>query len=154
MKKRDAVTAICWIILGLIISIWSATFPFGSWAAIGPAFIPLVCGLTLIFLGSILFFQTRKKRERTPVEAAPLIPQGLAFKRVALSLGGMLLSAVLFERLGFAMTLFFLTLFLLRSIEPQKWRIDVLYTLVFTIGSYLLFQILLGLYLPRSFLGF
>ena len=105
MKKRDAVTAIFWIILGLTISIWSATFPFGSWEAPGPAIFPLACGLILIFLGRYPVLPSRKQNEERPTETfVPLIPHGAAFIRVALSLGGMLLSAVFLELLGFVLT--------------------------------------------------
>jgi putative tricarboxylic transport membrane protein len=157
MKKRDVVTPICWVILGFIISIWSATFPFGSLESPGPAFFPLAAGLILIFLGSILFFQARarKQDEGKPMESfVPLIPRGAAFKRVAWSLGGMFLSAVLLEFLGFVLTFFCLIIFLIRAIQPEKWRADILYTLAFTLGAYLLFQVLLKTTLPTGILGF
>ena len=154
MKKRDTVVAICWIVLGLTISIWSATFPRGHRRAVGPGILPLACGLMLILLGSVLFFQAMKNREEKPVETpAPLIPRGEAFTRVALSLGGMVLSAVIFDLFGFALTIFCLILFLFRSIAPQKWGVDLFYTLVFTTGSYILFQLLLKVTLPHGFLG-
>jgi putative tricarboxylic transport membrane protein len=155
MKKRDVVTPICWIILGFIISIWSATFSFGSWESPGPAIFPLGSGLILIFLGGILFFQARKQNEERPIESfVPLIPHGAAFTRVALSLGGMLLSAVFIDSLGFLLTFFCLILFLVRAVQPQKWRVDIFYTLFFTLGAYMLFQVLLKTTLPSGFLGF
>ncbi len=154
MKNRDAVTAICWVILGFIISIWSATFPFGNWESLGPAFFPLACGLGLILVGSILFVQALKQSEREPTKPSVLlIPHGAAFTRVALSLGGMLVSSALFDLLGFVLTVFCLTLFLIRAVQPQKWGVDIFYTTVFTIGSYVLFQVLLKITLPHGFLG-
>jgi hypothetical protein len=155
MKKRDTVTALCWVVLGFAISIWSATFPLGHRRSVGPGILPLACGLILILLGSVLFFQARKINEDKLMDTlAPLIPCGEAFTRVALSLGGMVLSAVVLDLFGFAITIFCLILFLFRSIEPQKWGVDIFYTLVFTIGSYVLFQLLLKVTLPHGFLGF
>jgi hypothetical protein len=155
MKKRDEVTAICWMILGFIISIWSSTFPFGRWDALGPAALPFTCGLILILLGSILFFQVRKKSEERPRETiTPIIPHGAGLTRVVLSIGGMLLSAVLFQFLGYIITLFFLVLLLIRANEPERWKADIFYTLVFTLGSYMVFQVLLKTPLPTGFLGF
>ena len=154
-EKRDAVSAICWIILGIIISVWSATFPFGNSESPGPAIFPLGSGLILIFLGSILFFQTKKQSEGKPMEGSvSIIPHGAAFTRVALTLGGMLLSALFLERLGFVLTFFCLILFLIRAIQPKKWSVDIFYTLVFTLGSYILFQVLLKTTLPTGILGF
>ena len=155
MKKRDKVTAICWMILGLIISIWSSGFPFGRWDAPGPAVLPFTCGLILILLGSILFFQVRKKNEERACETiTPLIPHGAALTRVVLSIGGMLFSAVLFQFLGYIITQFFLVLLLIRANEPERWRADIFYTFVFTFGSYMLFQVLLKTPLPTGLLGF
>ena len=154
MKKIDAVIAIFWIILGLTISIWSATFPFGSWESIGPAFLPMACGLILILLGGILLVQAQKQKGRPARPLVSLIPRGVAFTRVALSLGGMFLSAVIFDLLGFVLTLFLLILFLMQAIQPLKWRTVIFYALVFTLGSYVLFQFLLRTTLPHGFLGF
>ena len=154
MKKRDGVIAICWIILGSVITLWSRTFPFGNRQALGPAILPFLCGIMLIFLGIVVFFQAIKQNEKRSIKAPPLFPRGGALKRVASGLLVMFLSAVVFDRLGFVLTLFCMILVLLRTIEPMKWRFDLFYTLVFTAGSYILFQVLLTLSLPRGLLGF
>lgn len=155
MQRRDSITAICWIILGLAITIWSSTFPFGGWDSLGPGILPFGCGLILILLGSILFFQAKSRvREKTPEVLTPLIPHGVAFSRVALTLAGMLLSVMLLQFLGYVITTFLLILLLMRANEPQRWRVDLFYTCVFTVGSYLLFQVLLKAPLPTGFLGF
>ncbi|MFC1816160.1 tripartite tricarboxylate transporter TctB family protein [Thermodesulfobacteriota bacterium] len=155
MKKRDLYTAACWVILGVVISIWSATFPFGTWNAVGPAVLPFGCGLILILLGSGLFFQIWKKNEEEPKEAlVPLIPYGAAFRRVAITIGSMFLAAVLFEFLGFVLTVFTLTIFLLRGVQPKKWEVDIFYAFVYTAGCYILFRVLFKTTLPRGFIGF
>jgi len=155
MKRRDSVTAICCVILGLAITLWSSTFPFGRWDALGPGILPFGCGLILILLGSILFFQAKSRvQEKTPEALTPLIPHGVAFSRVALTLAGMLLSAILLQFFGYVLTTFFLILLLMRANEPQRWRVDLFYTCVFTVGSYFLFQVLLKATLPTGFMGF
>jgi putative tricarboxylic transport membrane protein len=155
LKKRDAVSAICWITLGSVILIWSASFPFGRWDSPGPAVFPLLVGLILICLGMILFVQAKKREAgKSEEKVVPLIPHGAAFRRVALSLGGMLLSAVLFDHLGFLLTFFCLILFLVRGVQPQEWKKDTFYAAVFTLAAYVLFQVLLKTTLPKGFLGF
>jgi len=155
MKRRDSITALCWVILGFIISVWSATFPFGRWDALGPAILPFACGLILIFLGFILLIQTRKQKEQKPTEPLPpIIPHGAPLTRVSLSIGGMILSSILIPFLGYAITSFCLILLLMRVNEPERWKADLFYTLVFTLGSYMLFQVLLKTPLPIGFLGF
>ncbi len=154
-KKRDAATAVCWITLGLIVSIWSASFPFGKSERPGPAIFPLGTGLILICLGMVLFVQTRKRdEEKNEEKVVPLIPRGPAFRRVAFSLGGMLLSAVLLDHLGFIVTFFCLILFLVRGVQPQEWKKDIFYAVLFPLAAYMLFQVLLKTTLPTGFLGF
>lgn len=143
--------AACWIVLGVAISIWSATFPFGTREDQGPAVFPLGCGLVLIVLGSILFFQTGKQDNRQyPQGDSVLMPHKEGGKRVGLSLGGMLLAALVFDVLGFVLTVFCLILFLMRVSQPQKWKVDLFYSLVFTVGSYVLFRIVLKTTLPTG----
>jgi predicted branched-subunit amino acid permease len=66
----------------------------------------------------------------------------------------MLLSAILLEPLGFFLTVFFLILFLMRAIQPQKWSAAVLYALVCAGGALIVFKVLLKTQLPGGFLGF
>ena len=154
-KKRDAVTAACWIFLGLIIAVWSLTFPFGEWKAPGPAFLPFSLGLILAFLGTILFFQAIKRSDRDePASFVRLIPNGDSFKRVALTIVGMFLAAALLDMLGFVLTVFLLILFLTRTIAPPQWGFSVIYSLAVALGSYVLFQVLFKTQFPRGFLGF
>jgi len=155
MKKRDLIAAACWVILGVTVTVWSGTFPFGTWESVGPAVLPFGCGLILILLGSALFFQVWKKAEGGATKVlAPLIPSGPALRRVAMSVGGMLLAAVLFGVLGFVLSVFCLTLLLLRGIEQKKWGVDIFYALFLTLGCYILFQVLFKTTLPKGFLGF
>ena len=155
MKKRECIVALCWVIIGLVVSIWSWTFPFGTWEAVGPAVLPFACGLILILLGSVFSFQVWKQNGGEVKEAlSPLIPRGAAFRRVAISVGGMLLSAALIGFFGFSLTVFSLTLFLLRGVQPKRWGADAFYALVFTGGCYVLFQVLFKTTLPKGFLGF
>jgi len=155
-KKRDARTAVCWIALGLIIAVWSATFPFGEWKAPGPAFLPFALGLILVFLGAILLVQATKRSDvvNEPASFVSLIPTGDSFKRVALTIVGMFLAAAFFDALGFILTVFLLLLFLTRTIEPARWSFAVIYSFVAAVGSYVLFQVLFKTPLPRGFLGF
>ncbi len=155
MKKRDLVTAAFWVIFGLIISIWSFTFPIGTWEEVGPAVLPFACGLILILLGSILFFRVLKQSEGKAKKVVnPIIPYGAAFRRVAITVVGTFISAAIIDFFGFILTVFFLTLFLFRGVQPTKWKVDIFFALVFTSGSYVLFQVLFKTTLPIGFLGF
>lgn len=147
--------AIIWILLGLTISIWSATFPFGGLEDPGPAYFPLGAGLIIIVFGVIMFFQARKRKESDSLRPSkPLIPHRAAVMRVVFCLVGMSVSAALFEILGFVLTMFFMILFMMRTIEPQKWRAALFYSVISALGSLFVFKFLLKTSLPTGFLGF
>jgi len=110
--------------------------------------------LLVIFLGGILCFQAIFKKERyAEKNLESLIPEDAARKRVVLALLAMLAASALFDVVGFVLTTFCLMLFLFRVIEPQRWKVDLFYVLIFTLGSYILFQVLLKVQLPTGFLG-
>jgi len=147
--------AIFWIIFGITISIWSATFPFGGPKDPGPAYFPLACGLIFILLGMIMLFQRKAKKGEIPLKSfEPLIPQWPAAKRIIFTLGGMLVFALLLKPLGFVLTVFLLILFLVKGVQPQKWRVALFYAFVSASGSFTVFKVLLKTSLPRGPFGF
>jgi len=155
MKKRERLMAIIWVLLGLTISIWSATFPFGDLEDPGPAYFPLGAGLMIAVFGIIMFFHTTKRNENDSLRPSePLIPHRTAVMRVVFCLVGMSLSAALFEILGFVLTMFLMILFMMRTIEPQKWRAALFYSLISALGSLFVFKVLLKTSLPGGLLGF
>jgi len=147
--------AIVWILLGLTISIWSATFPFGGRKAPGPGFLPLILGLILMLLGSILLFKAIKREEGDPIGAPiPFVSAQASLTRVVLATGGMLAAAALLYPLGFFSTIFCLMFFLKYSLQPQRLKVAVIYALLSALGSSVLFRSLLKTPLPGGFLGF
>jgi len=154
MKKRDKVMGVVWILLGLTISIWSSTFPFGGLESPGPGYLPFMLGLLLIILGIILLLsamlQTHSVSRHT---VKPLIPDGPGLSRIALTLGAMGLSAAVFEYLGFVLTAFFLILFLMRTVHPQKWRAAVFYAFLTAVSAFIVFRLLLKTSLPKGIMG-
>ena len=56
--------------------------------------------------------------------------------------------------LGFVITFFFLILFLIRIRESVKWSYALFYAVVMTLGSFVVFNLLLKTQLPSGFLGF
>ena len=147
--------AMFWVVLGGIIAIWSATFPFGRRETPGPAFFPLGCGLIFLLLGIIMFLQGKtRKGESLLRPSKPVFPPWPVARRVGLALGGMAVSAALLDTLGFVLTMFLMVLFLIQAIEPRKWKVAVFYSLSFALGSLFLFRVLLKTSLPLGYLGF
>ena len=154
MKEREVITAIIWLALGLTISIWSATFPFGSTQSPGPAYLPFGLGLCVIIISIIMLIQflMREKGDRTP--SSPLFPHSIGTRRVIFCLIGMVFSAAFLELLGFSLTMILMILFMMRTIEPQPWRKALFYSVGSGFGAFFLFKVLLQTQLPGGLLGF
>ena len=74
--------------------------------------------------------------------------------KVALTLIFILIYGVLLEPLGFLLTTFLTVGLLVKFIYPQKWKTVIACALLTSLGSYLIFQVLLEAELPRGFMGF
>ncbi len=147
--------AIFWTVLGVTITIWSSTFPFGNLEDPGPAYFPVALGLIIAVIGILLLIRARRAEEAKvsrPVE--PPVSRRGAVRRVVFYMAGMTLSAVLFEVLGFVLTMFFMILFMMRTIAPQGWRTALFCSLISALGSLFVFRILLKTQLPGGFWGF
>ena len=147
--------AIFWILLGMTIAAWSATFPFGNLEDPGPAYFPAALGLIVAVIGILLLIRARKAKEGNALRPLkPSVSHRAAVRRVVLCLAGMTLSAVLFETLGFVLTMFLMILFMMRTIAPQKWKTALFYSLISALGSLFVFRVLLKTQLPSGFFGF
>jgi putative tricarboxylic transport membrane protein len=155
MKNRDMIMAIFWIILGLTIAVWSATFPFGNLEDPGPAYFPVGTGVIIGVIGVLLLIQVLKRREsNTPGPLQPRASCPGAARRVVFYLAGVILSAVVLEVFGFVLTMFFMILFMMRTIAPQRWTKALFYSSISALGSMFVFRVLLKTQLPGGFLGF
>jgi len=147
--------AVFWILLGTTIAVWSSTFPFGNLEDPGPGYFPAAMGIIIAVIGILLLVQSRKTENANG--GAPLAPcasRGPAVRRVVLYLAAMTACTVFLEILGFALAMFLMILFMMRTIAPQRWRTAVFYSLVSALGSLFLFKILLKTQLPSGFLRF
>lgn len=73
--------------------------------------------------------------------------------KVVLTLVFIFVYGLLLEPLGFLLTTFLMMGFLLRLIEPQRWRTVIAGAVLSALGSYLIFQVWLEVELPKGFLG-
>jgi hypothetical protein len=155
MKNRDTIMAIFWILLGMTIAVWSSTFPFGNLEEPGPAYFPAALGLIIAVIGILLLIRATKAKEaKTSSTVEFHVSHRGAVKRVFFYLAGMTLSAVLFEVLGFVLTMFLMILFMMRTIAPQEWKTALFYSLISALGSLFVFRLLLKTQLPGGLVGF
>lgn len=153
MVRKDRVMGLLWVLLGIIISIWSATFPFGGIEEPGPAYLPLACGILIAALGGILFLRPASPNENEPEKhGKPIFPRGSAGRRVALTIAAMGFCAASMYVIGFVLSVFVMILFLMRSVGPIKWKVALFYAVLYSFASFLIFKVLLKTQFPVGIL--
>ena len=150
MKYREWIGGLFWLIVGLVLSIWSSHYRVGNIIKPGPGFFPLGLGLLLILCSLLLIF--RQMRKISTLQQTPsFVPGG--WKKVAYVVFILLVSTFVFEHLGVLITFFLLVIFTMRWVGSQNWKRTLFTALFSTLGIYLVFVFVLKQQLPRGLLG-
>jgi putative tricarboxylic transport membrane protein len=148
--RSDSVAATFWLVIGLLFSIWSATYPIGDLYHPGPGFVPLILGVLLI--GFSLNLLRTARRSHSPQKVAFSSTPG-QWKKVAYTASILILAAFLLETIGCLLTIFLLIALLMRGVEPQSWRATLLTAFFSALSIYLVFGVFLKQPLPQGPLG-
>ncbi len=152
MKKADWITGIVLLVLAgyVIYEAWLMP-PSGTFGP-GSGFFPFWLGIILAGL-SLILMTGAALRPKDPNEASPF-PARQAFFAVIKVLGGLVIFTVLMETLGFILnTLVFVT-YLMKIVQKERWWMTFLIAVATTACLYIVFQVLLGITLPRNQFGF
>lgn len=152
MKKADLVTGFVLLVLAGYL-IWEALdMPPSRTFGPGSGFLPFWLGVILAAL-SLILIVTASLRRRNEAEG-PLFPGKEGLLTVVKVLGGLALFTILMETLGFIVNTFLFVAYLMGVVQREGRR-SVLLTAVLTTASlYIVFQVLLGVALPRNMFGF
>jgi putative tricarboxylic transport membrane protein len=128
---------------------------------LGPKAFPRLLGIALIFTAGLLFVEILRERKQgaeKPSEANAATDSGGDGKShvkmiVAVSAGTAAFFAV-FEPLGYVLSSIFYLIGLTAYFHPGRWRTNILTTVLFCVGTYVLFNVVLGVNLPRGVLPF
>jgi hypothetical protein len=124
-------------------------FQYGAMRSIPNAgFLPAVGGTILIIISSINLCLAIRRNQTGEKER--FFSHSFSLKRVSLILCAMVGYAVILKYVGFYLTTMALMTFLLRFIEPQKWKITLIASVLTTVACSLLFVLFLGVQLPRG----
>ena len=152
MKNPDQCAGIFWILLGGAITLSSFFYGVGSFSTPGPGFITFLAGAILTLLSLVLFLSSSKSKGggqslRSLWEGRQ---SGKAFYILALLVAYMFLMTPL----GFLLSTFLLLILLFRVQAAYSLQKLILLSAAATIISIIVFDVWLGVQLPRGFMGY
>ena len=133
-------------LLALFVLVESRKLPLGSLRAPGPAYMPVGLALILLVFGIALLAMGRQ---------APLVASvgWREWRHAAAIIGTCAFSALALERLGYRLTMTVCVILLVGLVERKGVVITLAFALALAFGSFLLFDTLLRVPLPRGPLG-
>lgn len=151
MKKADLITSFVLLVLSgyVIQEAWrmpqSATFGPGS------GFLPFWLGVLMALLALILLFNAWR-RPSDSKEGSPF-PGVKPLLRVVAVMAGLGFYISLMEVLGFLLNTFLFVAYLMGAVERERLPMTALTAFLTTAGLYIIFQVFLGITLPRNMFG-
>jgi putative tricarboxylic transport membrane protein len=137
-------------VLLLIFSIWIITVSKDLVYTVefspGAGFFPIWLGISLLILSLILLLNSTILKFDISEENP--FPGKAAVLRIMLILGSLLASILLFEPLGFLITMFCLVAFLLFFLEKYRWYSSAMISAVMVLAIYGIFKVWLNVNLP------
>jgi len=151
MDKKRLITSLVLIAITGLVLVEASRLPFGTLKTPQAGFWPLILGVILALLSLIHLGETLKRRSG---KNSSFWAEPRAWKTIFLVVVSLVVFGFCFERLGFLISFFLLMGFLLRVVEPLKWRWVFVIALLSSVLSYLIFGTLLGTPLPAGIFGF
>jgi len=152
MKHADVISGVFWLALGILVTLWSASYQVGNILDPGPGFYPLGLGLLMV-LFSLIQLAGQARRSSTHAEEIPRLFAPGGWAKIGYTVVILLLATFLFEVIGYLVTIFFFLVFLMLGQELRSWKKVLFIAILTTLGVYVVFVRLLEQPLPRGFMG-
>ena len=148
--KIDLITTFIWLIVALLVGMYSIKLDLGQLTDPGPGFLPFCASLALGILAAILLGSQLNKKGREKVVPFRCGPQWR--KAVYFITGSFIYAFVFWEILGYLISTTILLVFLLRFVGAQSLKKSLIISLATAVISYLIFQSWLQCMLPKGVL--
>ena len=149
MRSTDKLSSIFFILFSLAICLASLKLPKGSLSDPGPMAFPLLLGISLLILSVAFFVQSKSS---LLYRFSDLFAKGEGLKAIYL-LGTFSLCVLIFESVGFLVSIFVLLLLLFKGIGGKTIMKSIFYGSIISVLTFLLFT-RLGIPLPKGILWF
>lgn len=142
MKRVDK-TALAFLAVGVLIVLGTRSLRTGSFSGPGPGLFPLCLGVLLIIFSVISFFVSNP--EKLPKLSWGMIPRSAWYV-----IGILFAYRYILPVLGYSLSTLFLFIFLLKIVGGRGWLPTILWSVVITGVSDLLFVQALGVLFPEG----
>ena len=149
MKHRDQISSIVFLIFAIIIIYLSARIPMGNLNKPGPGFLPFWLGILLALISLFLWIQPAKQNFPEPRPTA-FSMKNQGDKQVVLTAVFVTAYSLLIEYFGFVICTLILLFLLFRMIGKQKWLVSIVWTILVTLASHMIFNVALKVQFPKG----
>lgn len=148
MGQNDKYTSIIGIFLGFYFVFEGYRLKLGTMHNPRSGFFIFCSGIVFLGLSVALLIQTYFSK----LEETKILWKARKWNKGVKLMIALIVYALVFRLMGFFLSTFFLLLFLFKGLEPQKWRVAIILTVV-TIGfCYLIFGVFLEFQFPGGIL--
>jgi len=152
VRTYDLISSIAFMALGVYFVFGGWRLGFGKWGQPGSGFIAVLAGCLLFGLSGIWFAMAMI--ERWGMEAnRRFFPESGSLRRVLILTLALVGFTLILKPLGFVISCFLLMVILMRGIEPQGWRVTLLFAFLSTVLCVLIFQIWLKVEFPEGLIN-
>ena len=152
MKNPDQYSGIFWVLLGGTVTISSFFYGVGSFSTPGPGFITFLAGAVLTLLSLVLFISSSGSKGSS--QSLRSLWEGRQAGKAFYILALLVAYMFLMPPLGFLLSTFLLLILLFRVQARYSLRKVIFLSAAATIASIIVFDVWLGVQLPRGFIGY
>ena len=147
----NLVSSIITIAVGLTYMIMALNFPNATVGRpLEPKIFPVILGIAMTILGFALLIDELIKNSKSKDKETIKLSFGNNGKKIAITVINAIAYALLFNILGYVLsTIIFLEVELLIFGGLKSWKVSTIVSVIFSIIAFLIFNTLLGLYLPK-----
>ncbi len=150
--NNDQVSSGIWVFIGLTICLASLQYKLGTLSSPGSGFLPFLSGSVIGFLSIVGFIHATIRKNRGEVWDSFL--KAVRWEKALIIIISLFAYGLLLGPIGFFLCTLLFIGFLLRVIVPQRWLLVIGGSLLITVASYVVFEVLLKAQMPKGFLGF
>jgi len=144
-KDPEILAGLFFVVFGIAVIFGALGLPLGTPLEPKPGFFPLLAGIFLAVV-SLIYFTGHLRKSGSGIQSSGV------WRRPAGLIAGLCLYSLILDFAGYVIATILLSVIILRILETPKWWRIVPLGFAASVGSYLLFDVILGVTLPPGLL--